>query len=497
MEKGYSHSNQIKSAFKKKENALIFETFSADTDTPVSLFLKYFEGKDDSFLLESVTGGEIKGRYSIIGTKPDLIWKCEGDKAFISRNYSDFVEDSRGAIDSLRNILDESSMKFPESLPPMSSGLFGYLGYEMIGLVEKIPQSNVDRLNVPDSIFIRPSVITIVDGVKDEVTIVCPVWYNNFNGYEEALTESKFLLNEVIEALSKPLSIAKKPIKSKEAPKILKSNTTKSEYLNLVENAKESIKSGEIFQIVLSQRWEQDFLLPHISLYRALRRTNPSPYMFFFKFKDFSIVGASPEILVKVVDNEVTIRPIAGTRPRGKNIEEDQALATDLLNDEKENAEHLMLLDLGRNDVGKVSEIGSVRPTETFIIEKYSHVMHIVSNVVGKLKESEDCISALFAGLPAGTVSGAPKIRAMELIDELEKEKRGVYGGGVGFFSSDGSMDICIALRTGIIKNQKLFIQAGGGVVYDSEPEKEYEETVNKSKALVVAAQEAFKYNHN
>ena len=239
MEKDYSHSNQIKIAFKKKENALIFETFSADTDTPVSLFLKYFEGKDDSFLLESVTGGEIKGRDSIIGTKPDLIWKCEGDKAFISRNYSDFVEDSRGAIDSLRNILDESSMKFPESLPPMSSGLFGYLGYEMIGLVEKIPQSNVDRLNVPDSIFIRPSVITIVDGVKDEVTIVCPVCYNNFNGYEEALTESKFLLNEAIEALSKPLSIAKKPIKSKEAPKILKSNTTKSEYLNLVENAKE------------------------------------------------------------------------------------------------------------------------------------------------------------------------------------------------------------------------------------------------------------------
>ena len=497
LNKNYNHSDQIKSAFRKKENALIFETFSADTDTPVSLFLKYFESKDDSFLLESVTGGEIKGRYSIIGTKPDLIWKCIGDKAFILRDQSDFIEEGRNVIDSLRNILDESSMKFPEFLPPMSSGLFGYLGYEMIGLAEKIPQSNADRLNVPDSIFIRPSVITIVDGVKDEVTVVCPVWYNKFNDHEEAFQESKTLLDEVTAALSKPLSIAKRPMQIKETSGKLKSNTTKDEYLSLVETAKESIKSGEIFQIVLSQRWEQDFFLPHISLYRALRRTNPSPYMFFFKFKNFSIVGASPEILVKVADNEVTIRPIAGTRPRGKSIEEDQALAADLLNDEKENAEHLMLLDLGRNDVGKVSKVGSVRPTETFIIEKYSHVMHIVSNVVGKIKEGEDCISALFAGLPAGTVSGAPKIRAMELIDELEKEKRGVYGGGVGFFSSDGSMDICIALRTGVIKDKKLFIQAGGGVVYDSDPEEEYEETVNKSKALVVAAQEAYKYNPN
>ena len=497
MENKNIHSDQIKNAFRKKENALIFETFSADTDTPVSLFLKYFECKDDSFLLESVTGGEIKGRYSIIGTKPDLIWKCVGDKAFISRDHSDFIEDERDVIDSLRNILDESSMNFPESLPPMSSGLFGYLGYEMIGLAEKIPQSNVDRLNVPDSIFIRPSVITIVDGVKDEVTVVCPVWYNKFSHHEKAFRDSKTLLNEVTDALSKPLSIVKRAAKTNEDTGKLESNTTKDEYLTLVETAKESIKAGEIFQIVLSQRWEQDFFLPHMSLYRALRRTNPSPYMFFFKFKDFSIVGASPEILVKVVDNEVTIRPIAGTRPRGKSLEEDQALATDLLNDEKENAEHLMLLDLGRNDVGKVSKVGSVRPTETFIIEKYSHVMHIVSNVVGKLKEGEDCISALFAGLPAGTVSGAPKIRAMELIDELEKEKRGVYGGGVGFFSSDGSMDICIALRTGVIKDKKLFIQAGGGVVYDSDPEEEYEETVNKSKALVVAAQEAYKYNHN
>ncbi|HAG25289.1 MAG TPA: anthranilate synthase component I, partial [Rhodobacter sp.] len=368
---------------------------------------------------------------------------------------------------------------------------FGYLGYDMIRLVEHLPNVNPDPLGLPDAILLRPSVVAVLDGVKGEVTIVAPAWVQAgqtaamaYAGAKAAVQSALFDLEATPNAPSRDFGTA--------APVgLMRSNFTHQAYLAAVEKAKDYIRAGDIFQVVPSQRWAQDFAQPPFAFYRSLRRTNPSPFMFFFNFGGFHVIGASPEILVRLRDGEVTVRPIAGTRKRGATPEEDRALEADLLADQKELAEHLMLLDLGRNDVGRVAKIGSVHPTEKFIIERYSHVMHIVSNVVGILADGEDALSALLAGLPAGTVSGAPKVRAMEIIDELEPEKRGVYGGGVGYFASNGEMDFCIALRTAVLKDEVLYIQAGGGVVYDSDPEAEFQETVNKSRALRRAAEDA------
>lgn len=361
----------------------------------------------------------------------------------------------------------------------------------MIRLVEHLPDVNPDPLGLPDALMLRPSVVVVLDGVKGEVTVVAPAWTGGGLSAKAAYAQAAERVMDAVRDLDRPAPNETRNLG--DLAKVAKpvSNTTRDEYHAMVETARDYIRAGDIFQVVPSQRWTHDFPLPPFSLYRALRRTNPSPYMFYFNFGGFQVTGASPEILVKVQDGEVTIRPIAGTRPRGETPEADRAFEADLLADPKERAEHLMLLDLGRNDVGRVAEIGSVKPTEQFIIERYSHVMHIVSNVTGRLREEEDALSALLAGLPAGTVSGAPKVRAMEIIDELEKEKRGVYGGGVGYFSANGDMDICIALRTAVTKDDKLYIQAGGGVVYDSDPDAEFEETVNKSKALRRAAEDA------
>ncbi len=487
--------------FLNKKNQVIFKRLAGDLETAVSLMIKLTNNENNSFLLESVTGGEIRGRYSIIGMEPDLIWKCEGNKSKIKRNAqrkkSNFEVCNNPPLIELRKIISESKIDFPENIPKMSAGLFGYIGYDIIKLVENLPKSNKDELRLPDSIFVRPSILIIIDGVKDEIIIVSPIWYSEIN------LNKKSSINVYEETCKKIENIERKIAKKIKKVKInsnvekeidIKCNTSKAEYLKIVEKAKNYIKKGEIFQVVPSQRWKVPFEIHPFYLYRALRRTNPSPYMFFFNFGNFQIIGASPEILVKVKDRKVTIRPIAGTRPRGRNTEEDNFFEKDLLNDKKELAEHLMLLDLGRNDVGKVSKIGSVLPTEKFVIEKYSHVMHIVSNVEGELSSEHDNLSALLSGLPAGTVSGAPKIRAMQIIEELENDKRGVYGGGVGYFSANGDMDICIALRTGIIKNKELHIQAGGGVVFDSDPEKEYQETINKSLALISAVKEAYNF---
>ena len=325
----------------------------------------------------------------------------------------------------------------------------------------------------------------------DELNLVCPVWYNENVEADTAYRTGIERLEKTLNTLQNiTFNYSSTPTEAVPSAKLI-SEIPKDEYLSMVERAKQYIYEGDIFQVVPSQRWQKEFPYPSISLYRALRRTNPSPYMFYFDFGEFQVIGASPESLVRVTGNEITIRPLAGTRPRGRTPEEDKELAKELLADEKECAEHLMLLDLGRNDVGRVSKIGTVGPTEQFIIERYSHVMHIVSNVVGKLAEDEDALSALMAGLPAGTVSGAPKVRAMEIIDELEHSKRGVYAGGVGYFSSNGDMDMCIALRTSVIKNNKLYIQAGGGVVYDSDPETEWQETISKSMALRKASEAA------
>ena len=487
----------FEAAWKAGQNQLVTIRLAADLDTPVSLMLKLTDAAPMSFMLESVTGGEVRGRYSIVGMKPDLIWDCRDGRARINRQarFSDhFQPDDRPALYSLRALIAESRIEaMPDGVPPVAAGLFGYLGYDMIRLVEHLPDVNPDPLDLPDAMLLRPSVVAVLDGVKGEVTLCAPAWHDGTDNARAAYAQAAERVMDALRSLdrqpSEPRALGHdarigEPV----------SNFSKAGYLAAVDKAKDYIRAGDIFQVVPSQRWRMDFPLPPFALYRSLRRTNPSPFMFFLNLGRFQIVGASPEILVRLRDGEVTIRPIAGTRPRGADEAEDRALEADLLGDHKELAEHLMLLDLGRNDVGRVARPGTVKPTEQFVIERYSHVMHIVSNVVGELREGEDALSALLAGLPAGTVSGAPKVRAMQIIDELEPEKRGVYGGAVGYFAANGEMDMCIALRTGVLKDGALYIQAGGGVVYDSDPESEFMETVNKSRALQRAAEGAARF---
>lgn len=486
--------NNFSRQYALEKSQVLFTRLAADLDTPVSLKMKLAGDQKNAFMLESVTGGEVRGRYSIIGMKPDLIWKCQGNESFINRDarFDDeaFIAVQAPPLEALRALLAESFIDLPEDLPQASAGLFGYLGYDMIRLVEDLPDMNPDPLALPDAVFLRPSVVAVLDGVKGEVILVAPVWYDPAISAKAAYAKSAERIQDAMRDLERPLPDPRSLGAPQEAPNP-RSNFSKEAYIAAVEKAKDYIRAGDIFQVVPAQRWTQDFALPPFALYRSLRRTNPSPFMFYFNFDGFQVIGASPEILVRVFGREVTVRPIAGTRPRGATSEEDNANEADLLADKKELAEHLMLLDLGRNDVGRVAKLGTVKPTEEFIIERYSHVMHIVSNVVGELHENQDALSAFFAGMPAGTVSGAPKVRAMQIIDELETEKRGVYGGGVGYFSSGGDMDMCIALRTAIVKDQKLYIQAGGGVVYDSDPEAEYMETVHKSNAIRRAAADA------
>ncbi|MBV6636394.1 anthranilate synthase component I [Mameliella sp. AT18] len=485
-------------AYEAGRNQVVYARLAADLDTPVSLMLKLTGAARDAFMLESVTGGEVRGRYSIIGMKPDLIWQCHGDQSRLNRmarfDPDAFEPQQDDPLTALRALLAESRIDLPDDLPQAAAGLFGYLGYDMIRLVEHLPDVNPDPLGLPDALLMRPSVVAVLDGVKGEVTVVSPAWVQDGLSARAAYAQAAERVMDAVRDLERALPQASRDLGDAAELGEPVSNFAHDAYLSAVEKAKEYIKAGDIFQVVPSQRWTQDFPLPPFALYRSLRRTNPSPFMFYFNFGGFQVIGASPEILVRVFGKEVTIRPIAGTRPRGATPAEDKALEEDLLADQKELAEHLMLLDLGRNDTGKVSKIGTVRPTEKFIIERYSHVMHIVSNVVGELSEDQDALSALLAGLPAGTVSGAPKVRAMEIIDELEPEKRGVYGGGVGYFSAGGDMDMCIALRTALVKDRKLYIQAGGGVVYDSDPEAEYQETVHKSNAIRRAAADAARF---
>ena len=476
--------------YKSGRNQVVYSKLTSDLDTPVSIMLKLAGAKKNSFILESVTGGEIRGRYSIIGMDPDLIWKCEEEQSFLSSGDSVFKPISGQPLSVFRDLLQQSVINLPKELPQSSAGLFGYFGYDMVRHVENLPNLNKDTIGLPDAMFIRPSIIAVLDGVKGEVILVAPVFYEPKIDEKEAFKKAKEKISSAILELKKQ-TITDRNLGTPGEMEEPTSNFTKDEYKAAVNKAKNYINNGDIFQVVPSQRWTQNFSYSPFSLYRSLRRTNPSPFMFYFNFGEFQVIGASPEILVRVFGKEVTVRPIAGTRPRGKTPEEDKQLEEDLLADKKELAEHLMLLDLGRNDVGRVAKIGSVKPTEQFVIERYSHVMHIVSNVVGQLSDEHDAVSAFFAGMPAGTVSGAPKVRAMEIIDELEPEKRGVYGGGVGYFSSGGDMDMCIALRTAVLKGNKLHIQAGGGVVFDSDPEAEYMETVHKSNAIRRAAADA------
>ena len=485
----------FQAGYDRGENQIVYRRLAADLDTPVSLMLKLTDAGTDSFILESVTGGDVRGRYSMIGMKPDLIWRCHGERSEINRQVrfdADAFEPlSGGPLETLRDLIAESHVALPADLPAAAAGLFGYLGYDMIRLVEHLPDVNPDPLDLPDAILLRPSVVAVLDGVKGEVIVVAPAWTGSGLSARAAYAQAAERVMDAVRDLERAPADVSHNLGEPAPVAPPRSNFSHDGYLQAVEKAKEYIRAGDIFQVVPSQRWSQEFALPPFSLYRSLRRTNPSPFMFYFNFGGFQVIGASPEILVRVFDKEVTIRPIAGTRPRGATPAEDAANEADLMADQKELAEHLMLLDLGRNDTGKVAKVGTVKPTEQFIIERYSHVMHIVSNVIGELADDQDALSALLAGLPAGTVSGAPKVRAMEIIDELEPEKRGVYGGGVGYFASNGDMDMCIALRTAVLKDKTLYIQAGGGVVYDSDPEAEYQETVHKSNAIRRAAADA------
>ena len=477
---------------------VVWTTLVADLETPVSAMLKLADGRANTFLLESVEGGKVRGRFSIIGMNPDLIWKFSREDVFINRkartDSKSFEKIYDSPINSLRSLIAESSIDLPEGLPPMAAGLFGYMGYDAVRLSEKIPDNNSDDLGVPDGLFLRPSLICIFDRLEDIVTIVTPVWPKSGVSAEAAYEAATERLNAAVSDLQRSLPFRRERfVGSKQINEPL-SNTSREEFHEMVNRAKDYINAGDIFQVVPSQRFSIPFDLPPMALYRSLRRLNPSPYLFFFDFDEFSIVGSSPEILVTLRDGTVTLRPLAGTRKRGTNTEEDRALAKELLEDPKERAEHLMLLDLGRNDVGRVSKIGSVKVIEQFAIEYYSHVMHIASHVEGSIQDDLDALDALASGFPAGTVSGAPKVRAMEIIDELEKSRRGVYAGAVGYFSANGTMDTCIALRTALVKDGTMYVQAGGGVVADSDPEAEYQESINKARALFRAAQQAVEF---
>jgi anthranilate synthase component 1 len=480
---------------------VLYTKLIADLETPVSAFLKLGEGRENAFLLESVQGGETRGRYSIIGLKPDLIWRCREGKAEINRgarsDAGKFVPDANTEkpLAALRGLIKECRMSLPSAVPPMAVGLFGYLGYDMVRFVEKLGPAPADPLGLPDAILLRPTITAIFDNVRDEILVVTPVWPERGVDARAAYARASERLMDAVGDLERPAPAIPSAPADLPAFSSVDSNTTHAEYLAIVERAKEYIRAGDVFQVVPSQRFRRPFPLSPFSLYRALRRLNPSPFLYNLAFPGFSIVGSSPEILVRLRDGVVTIRPIAGTRPRGKTAAEDHALAEELMADPKERAEHLMLVDLGRNDVGRVAKTGEVRVTDSFFIERYSHVMHLVSNVEGKIRDGLDAIDALAAGLPAGTLSGAPKIRAMQLIDEFEKEKRGaVYAGAVGYFAVDGSMDTCIVLRTAVVKDGTMYVQAGGGVVADSVPEAEYQETLSKARALLMAAEEAVRY---
>ena len=487
-------------AYEAGRASLLGLTLVADLETPVAAFLKLKAGQaGPGFLLESVEGGAVRGRYSMIGLDPDLIWRCRDGRPEIARDagLSDFVPDDRAPLDSLRALIAESAVgddAQSAALPPMAAGLFGYLGYDMVRAMERLPEPNPDPLGVPDAILIRPRVMVVFDAVADALTVVTPVRPAEGVSARAALEAAQTRLDRVAEALEGPLPIEARADAASLALPSPVSNTEPEAFLGMVAKAKEYIVAGDIFQVVLSQRFEAPFTLPAFALYRSLRRTNPAPFLCYLDFEAFQVVCSSPEILVRVRDDKVTIRPIAGTRRRGATPAEDRALADELLADPKERSEHLMLLDLGRNDVGRVSKIGSVTVTDSFFLEYYSQVMHIVSNVEGDLDPRHDALSALAAGFSAGTVSGAPKVRAMEIIDELEREKRGPYGGCIGYFGARGEMDTCIVLRTAIVKDGRMHVQAGAGIVYDSDPASEQQECVNKAKALFRAAEDAVQF---
>ncbi|HVI32816.1 anthranilate synthase component I [Phenylobacterium sp.] len=503
------------SAFQSRYDAgapqLVWTRLIDDLETPVSAYLKIGHGRPYAFLFESVEGGAFRARYSIITLNPDLVWRCRGDQAEIATGddiaAGRFTPQAGGALDSLRDLVASSRIELPPGLPPPSAGVFGAIGYDMIRLVERLPNVNPDPLDLPDGVMTRPSIVAIFDGIAQEIILVTPVRPDGSSA-KEAYAAAEARLAGVMADLRRPAP----PLTHQGVPEPDRFTTpvSRERYREIVEQAKGYIRAGDIFQVVPSHRFRAPFAHDPFALYRSLRRSNPSPFLFYLNFGDFQLAGSSPEILVRLRDGRITIRPIAGTRPRGATPEEDRRLEQELVNDPKERAEHLMLLDLGRNDVGRVAMLKSrganeppapatrgprVRVTDSFFVERYARVMHLVSNVEGDAPEGLDPVDVVMAALPAGTLSGAPKVRAMEIIDELEIEKRGIgYAGGVGYFGADGSVDTCIVLRTALFKDGVMYVQAGGGVVADSDPDAEYDETLHKARALRDAAEESWRF---
>ena len=468
----------------RNKNQIIYISQKVQDDQEVLNLIDNFLGEKNSFIFESVEKGKIRGRYTIFGKNPDKIWEFNNNNSYLTMNNSKrLIKGEPKKI--IEKIIEEFKFKTPAGLPPICSLISGYFSYDSIRYVEKIPNKCKDDLKLPDVRLLRPRTLVIHDNLKKKIFYIINTFSDEkISNYKVKYLEIESEINDLLIQASLEKNNSYKATKTNIK---VKSNTTKNKFLKMVNKAKKYIKIGDIFQVVLSQRFEAKLSKKPLEIYKKLRVTNPSPFMYFFNFEDFQIIGASPEILVRLRDNKITVRPIAGTRPRGKNSKEDNFFAQDLLKDKKELSEHLMLLDLGRNDAGKVSKIGTIKVTESFMIEKYSHVMHIVSNVIGVYNKKFSKFKSLLAGFPAGTVSGAPKIRAMEIIDELETTKRKVYAGGIGYFSANGEFDTCIALRTAVAKNKKFYVQAGAGIVADSKPIREYEETINKAKALMNA----------
>ena len=468
----------------RNKNQIIYNSQKVKNDQEVLNLIDNFLVEKNSFVFESVEKGKIRGRYTIFGKNPDKIWEFNNKNSYLTAN--NIKKKITGKPEKIiEKIIEEFKFKTPVGLPPICSLLSGYFSYDSIRYIEKIPNKCMDDLNLPDVRLLRPRTLIIHDNLKKKIFYIINVYNDEkISNYKRKYFEIE---NEINNLLIQASHIKSNSNNNKKTNIKVKSNTSKNKFLRMVNRAKKYIKIGDIFQVVLSQRFEANLSKTPLEIYKKLRTTNPSPFMYFFNFDDFQIIGASPEILVRLRDNKITVRPIAGTRPRGKDLKEDNFFARDLLKDKKELSEHLMLLDLGRNDAGKVSKIGTVKVTDSFMIEKYSHVMHIVSNVMGIYNNKISKFKSLLAGFPAGTVSGAPKIRAMEIIDELETTKRKIYAGGIGYFSANGEFDTCIALRTAVVKNKKFYVQAGAGIVADSNPIKEYEETVNKAKALMNA----------
>tara|TARA_Y100000590_G_scaffold220717_1_gene249775 strand:- start:6284 stop:7744 length:1461 start_codon:yes stop_codon:yes gene_type:complete len=478
--------NKFQFLHKRKKNQVLYNSIKIKSDSEVLNLIDNFLEEKNSFIFESVEKGIIKGRYTIFGRNPDKIWEFNNNNSYIIKDSIKRQKINGKPKDIIEKIIQDFNFQTPKSLPPICSLLSGFFSYDAIRYIERIPNSCKDDLNIPDVRILRPRTLIIHDNLKKRIFFIINVFKDEkIKNYKNKYNSIKNELM-ILKGLSKFKSIQKSSNIYNSKIEI-SSNTSKKRFISIVKKAKKHIKIGDIFQVVLSQRFQTKLTRKPLDIYKKLRITNPSPFMYFFNFKDFQIIGASPEILVRLRNNTVTVRPIAGTRPRGNTKKKDMFYAKDLMKDKKELAEHLMLLDLGRNDVGKVSKVNTVKVTEKFFIEKYSHVMHIVSNVIGTFNNKQSKFKTLLSGFPAGTVSGAPKIRAMEIIDKLEKTKRKVYAGGIGYFSSNGDFDTCIALRTAVVKNDKFYVQAGAGIVADSKPIKEYDETVNKAKALINA----------